>query len=378
MPSYPSWPACSTSYACAMTESANCHTVNISRCFTAPLQPTAAINQSTCNSFGVLTVTQFTLLFCFYQLPVSQRGVSKFHALRPPAISIKDYLQRVAKYAACSGECFVLALVYIDRIIQSNPTFVVNSLNIHRLLITSIMLAAKFFDDQYFNNAYYAKVGGVPCSEINSLEVEFLFLCNFALFVNTETYSQYYTELCNHAANVGNVCACSQGPRVPVLMIPQYAQLSQPPPQLDGYVLYPVRGGDEEAGKAEDEEGEMMEAAGGMGMVQGVRGSVDGMQHTQQPHPHYAQAGMPVHHNQHGGYYYHPTDQQGNPYAAYPPMQPAVHQPPVQSVPQAGQVGYYGQPVPHGTHGMSRPDARPGAGGSSGDTMISSPQVGVV
>jgi hypothetical protein len=90
---------------------------------------------------------------------LSHKGVSKFHALRPPAIGIRDYLQRVLKYAACSGECFVLALVYIDRIIQSNPSFVVNSLNIHRLLITSVMLAAKFFDDQYFNNAYYAKVG---------------------------------------------------------------------------------------------------------------------------------------------------------------------------------------------------------------------------
>lgn len=154
------------------------------------------------------------------RLPMSQKGLSKFHALRPPAISIKDYLQRVAKYAACSGECFVLALVYIDRIIQSNPTFVVNSLNIHRLLITSIMLAAKFFDDQYFNNAYYAKVGGVPCSEINSLEVEFLFMCNFTLFVTTDTYSQYYTELCNHALNTSNACSCSQGPKVPPLIIP--------------------------------------------------------------------------------------------------------------------------------------------------------------
>ena len=28
------------------------------------------------------------------------------------------------------------------------------------------MLAAKFFDDQYFNNAYYAKVGGVPAHEV--------------------------------------------------------------------------------------------------------------------------------------------------------------------------------------------------------------------
>lgn len=53
--------------------------------------------------------------------------------LTDPAVSP---LCSIAKYAACSGECFVLALVYIDRIIKTNPTFVVNSLNIHRLLIT--------------------------------------------------------------------------------------------------------------------------------------------------------------------------------------------------------------------------------------------------
>jgi hypothetical protein len=69
-------------------------------------------------------------------------------------------------------------------------------------------------------NAYYAKVGGVPCNEINSLEVEFLFMCNFTLFVTTDTYSQYYTELCNHAVNTANVCSCSQGPKVPSLLIP--------------------------------------------------------------------------------------------------------------------------------------------------------------
>lgn len=51
-------------------------------------------------------------------------------------VSSPFFLHSISKYACCSGECFVLALVYIDRIIQSNPTFVVNSLNIHRLLIT--------------------------------------------------------------------------------------------------------------------------------------------------------------------------------------------------------------------------------------------------
>lgn len=85
--------------------------------------------------------------------------MTKFHALRPPSISILDYLERfvahivplmfapiptracasvcrIGKYSACSGECFVLALVYIDRIISSNHNFTVNSLNVHRLLIS--------------------------------------------------------------------------------------------------------------------------------------------------------------------------------------------------------------------------------------------------
>ena len=59
----------------------------------------------------------------------------------------------------------------------------ISSLNVHRLLITSIMLASKFFDDVYYNNAYYARVGGISNSELNSLEMEFLKMSSFALFV---------------------------------------------------------------------------------------------------------------------------------------------------------------------------------------------------
>jgi len=71
------------------------------------------------------------------------------------------------------------------------------------------MLAAKFFDDQYFNNLYYAKVGGVPCKEINTLEVEFLFLINFSLHVTEDQYYRYYTELANHA--MSSACPCCAG-----------------------------------------------------------------------------------------------------------------------------------------------------------------------
>eukprot|EP01052_Picozoa_sp_SAG31_P025445 SAG31_NODE_2230_length_6144_cov_3.629115_7_plen_148_part_00 len=82
----------------------------------------------------------------------------------------------------------------------------------------SVMVAAKFFDDIYYDNAYYAKVrsprchrkhvlplpftvperlqvGGIPTTEMNSLELEFLFMINFTLNVTPEVYKQYETEL---------------------------------------------------------------------------------------------------------------------------------------------------------------------------------------
>lgn len=124
--------------------------------------------------------------------------VTKFHALKAPGIAIHQYLERIHKYASCSTECFVLALIYIDRLIQRN-NFLLTDLNVHRVVITAVLLAAKFFDDAYYNNAYYAKVGGVLISEMNSLEVEFLFRINFSLHVDSEVFQKYRAELAVHA-----------------------------------------------------------------------------------------------------------------------------------------------------------------------------------
>ena len=56
--------------------------------------------------------------------------------------------------------------VWKTQVVQFNPDFVISSLNVHRLLITAIMLASKFFDDVYYNNAYYARVGGTSNAEV--------------------------------------------------------------------------------------------------------------------------------------------------------------------------------------------------------------------
>jgi len=128
--------------------------------------------------------------------------VTKFHALNVPGIGILQYLERIHKYASCSTECFVLALIHIDRLIQRN-NFLLTELNVHRVVITAVLLAAKFFDDAYYNNAYYAKVGGVLVSEMNGLEVEFLFRINFSLHVRSDVFHKYQAELAAHAIGAG-------------------------------------------------------------------------------------------------------------------------------------------------------------------------------
>lgn len=120
--------------------------------------------------------------------------ITKFQCSYAPEVSILSYLERIRKYARCSSECFVVALIYIDRIIESRR-IILTSLNIHRLLITSVMLSAKFLDDIFYNNAFYAKLGGVSPLEMNALEIEFLKLINFSLFVNFDSYTQYKIEL---------------------------------------------------------------------------------------------------------------------------------------------------------------------------------------
>ena len=89
----------------------------------------------------------------------------------------------------------ILAMVHIARVYRTLPNFPVNILTIHRLLLASLLVSAKFFDDSFLNNARYARVGGVAGREINMLEVEFLFLIDFNLAVTEAEYAKIYAEL---------------------------------------------------------------------------------------------------------------------------------------------------------------------------------------
>lgn len=167
------------------------------------------------------------------QLPLTSTQITPFHSSKPPTISVHSYLEdRILKYAGCSEETFILALIYIDQVVQFNPEFVISSLNIHRLLITSIMLASKFFDDVYYNNAYYARVGGISNIEVNSLEIEMLRMISFSLFVQPDQYDRYRCSLYSHVSpvppGVAGLLPTIQGSAARTPQPGQYAILSTP------------------------------------------------------------------------------------------------------------------------------------------------------
>lgn len=76
------------------------------------------------------------------------KRLNVFHGVRAPNISIAKYLERLYKYTDCSPSCFVVGYVYIDRLAHRHPDSLLISLNVHRLLVTSVMVASKMIDDE--------------------------------------------------------------------------------------------------------------------------------------------------------------------------------------------------------------------------------------
>lgn len=61
----------------------------------------------------------------------------KFQSSYAPDVTIEAYLERIRRYSRCSDACFVMTLVYVDRLIETK-NLMLTSLNVHRLLITRL------------------------------------------------------------------------------------------------------------------------------------------------------------------------------------------------------------------------------------------------
>jgi hypothetical protein len=70
--------------------------------------------------------------------------------------------------------------------------------------LSPVLLCACLCPD---NNCFYAKIGGVALREINALEIDFLELIQFELYIDTKVYCRFYEELKN--AQLHPSCHCA-------------------------------------------------------------------------------------------------------------------------------------------------------------------------
>lgn len=111
------------------------------------------------------------------------------------AMSLCEYLKRLRRSFECSDECYVMGLIYIDRLLELHPDIGISFNNCHNLLITSIVLAAKFHDEAYHKNQFYAEAGYITAVELNAMEWRFLELLDWKLQIYPGEYNIYCETL---------------------------------------------------------------------------------------------------------------------------------------------------------------------------------------
>ena len=114
--------------------------------------------------------------------------------------SIADYMFHFLKDKndIISFTTIIFAIIYIDRVIEKTGYGITKN-NFHRLFLSAILLANKFYDDRYYSNKSMARLGGVTTNELNTLEIKFFLLIDQEFLVSVQEYEAYLHSILSSA-----------------------------------------------------------------------------------------------------------------------------------------------------------------------------------
>jgi len=133
---------------------------------------------------------------CNHNADLRTNNPTIFDSVARPTMSVHCYLVRIRRYTKFDSACFLVALAYLGRLCnQHGPSFCPTHHNIHRLFITSVLVASKANDDIFHANIFMAQCGGITNTELNKLEVELCDRLRWGLFVEPEELFALSREL---------------------------------------------------------------------------------------------------------------------------------------------------------------------------------------
>ena len=113
----------------------------------------------------------------------------------PTIDEIIDFIEALYNCVQFSSECCIIGLIYINRIIALTGLSLQNT-NWRPLVFVSLMMSQKIWDDRYLSNGDFSSI--YPFFEkddLNLLELKFLEIIQYNVFVKMSIYMTFYLEL---------------------------------------------------------------------------------------------------------------------------------------------------------------------------------------
>ncbi|KAI8988887.1 cyclin-domain-containing protein [Pilobolus umbonatus] len=108
--------------------------------------------------------------------------------------TFKIFVQKILKATQISCACIILALYYVQRLRSEYPSIRASSGSEVRLFTTALVLANKYLDDNTFTNKTWSDVSGIPVTELNIMEMEFLSALNYNIHIPHTQFFQWTTQ----------------------------------------------------------------------------------------------------------------------------------------------------------------------------------------
>ena len=113
----------------------------------------------------------------------------------PTQEDICSFIEALYDIAQFSGECCVICLIYINRIIALTSMPLLQT-TWRPIILISLMVAQKMWDDKYLSNSDFSTIYPFfDNKQLNVLEMKFLELIQYNTHIKFSIYTKYYLEL---------------------------------------------------------------------------------------------------------------------------------------------------------------------------------------
>ncbi|KAF2262990.1 hypothetical protein CC78DRAFT_534402 [Lojkania enalia] len=112
-----------------------------------------------------------------------------------PTTGFRKWVATILTTTQVAQNVILLALLFIYRLKQINPSVKGKPGSEYRLLTVALMLGNKFLDDNTYTNKTWAEVSGISVQEVHIMEVEFLSNMRYSLFTSKKKWEDWHITL---------------------------------------------------------------------------------------------------------------------------------------------------------------------------------------